>query len=108
MRTIDVAARSSASAVAVNVTGVVTPLAVAVTVFVPAAYEPRVSVDWARPFEPVVTEDADSVPPPAVTQSVTVLVAHLNNERVIEGGANCIRLVVARYACRYSTANHYS
>ena len=41
IRWIDVATRAAASAVAVNVTGVVMPVAVAVTVFVPAV-EPRV------------------------------------------------------------------
>ena len=55
----EVATRAAASAVAVNVTGVVMPVAVAVTVFVPAV-EPSVRVEDARPLAFVVTEDADN------------------------------------------------
>ena len=56
MWTMDVATRASAVPVAVKVMEVI-PETVAVTVLVPAD-EPSVSVDDARPFEPVVTEES--------------------------------------------------
>ena len=61
---------AAAVPVAVKVIAVI-PDTVAVTVFVPAV-EPSVSVDEARPLAFVVTEDADSVPPPPVTANATV------------------------------------
>ena len=62
---------AAAVPVAVKVIAVI-PDTVAVTVFVPAV-EPSVSVDDALcRLEPVVTDVADSDPPPPVTANVTV------------------------------------
>ena len=61
---------STTAAVAVKVIAVI-PDTVAVTVFVPAV-EPSVSVADARPPAFVVTLEADSDPPPAVTAKATV------------------------------------